>query len=130
MYILQVSHKQPIKSVIHIGCLHSSRAYNHRIKTYCIQKVDSSINHYHAMIHHQNADAMVLASALMRGITPLDVRHFEYFQGGECLSNTHWLGPWRQHFDDELRFICQNHWKIIRKTKKSVFCVVYSVIQL
>jgi hypothetical protein len=30
------------------------------------------------MIHHQNADAMGLASALMRGITPLDVRHFDY----------------------------------------------------
>jgi hypothetical protein len=30
-----------------------------------------------------------------------DVRHFEYFQGGECLSNAHWLGPWRQHFDAE-----------------------------
>ena len=57
-----------------------------------IQKVDSS-NRYHAMIHHQNADAMGLSSALMRGITPLDVRHFEYFQGGECLSNAHWLGP-------------------------------------
>jgi hypothetical protein len=32
------------------------------------------------MIHHQNADAMVL-----------DVRHFEYYQGGECLSNVLWL---------------------------------------
>jgi hypothetical protein len=60
------------------------------------------------MIHHQNADAMGIASALMRGITLLDVRHFQYFQGGECLSNAHWLGPWRQHFDDELR-LCQNH---------------------
>jgi hypothetical protein len=34
----------------------------------------------------RNADAMVLASALMRCIHPLDVRHFEYYQGGECLS--------------------------------------------
>jgi hypothetical protein len=60
------------------------------------------------MIHHQNADAMVLSSARLRGI-PLDVRHFEYYdQGGECLSNAHWLGPWRQHFDDELR-LRQNH---------------------
>ena len=49
------------------------------------------------MIHHQNADAMVLASARLRGIPPLDVHHFEYYQGGECLSNAHWLGPWRQH---------------------------------
>jgi hypothetical protein len=46
-----------------------------------IEKVDSS-NRYHAMIHHQNADAMGLASSLMKGITPPpDVRHFEYFQG-------------------------------------------------
>jgi hypothetical protein len=72
---------------------------------------------------------MGLASALMRGITLLDVCHFEYFQGGECFSNTHWLGPWRQHFDDELR-LRQNHWKIIEKTKKSGFCIVYSVTQL
>jgi hypothetical protein len=28
------------------------------------------------------------------------------------------LGPWRQHFDDELR-LRQNH----RKTKKSIFCL-------
>jgi hypothetical protein len=53
------------------------------------QKVDSS-NRCHAMIHHQNADAIVL-----------DVCHFEYYQGDECLSNVHWQGPWRQHFDDE-----------------------------
>jgi hypothetical protein len=33
------------------------------------------------MIHHQNADAMVLASALMRDIPRLDFRHFEYYQG-------------------------------------------------
>jgi hypothetical protein len=38
------------------------------------------------MIHHQNADAMGLASAFMRGITPLDVRHFEYFQGMNAYS--------------------------------------------
>jgi hypothetical protein len=25
-------------------------------------------------------------SGLMRGIPPLDVCHFEYYQGGECLS--------------------------------------------
>jgi hypothetical protein len=42
------------------------------------QKVDSS-NRCHAMIHHQNADAIVL-----------DVCHFEYYQGDECLSNVHW----------------------------------------
>jgi hypothetical protein len=33
------------------------------------QKVDSS-NRCHAMIHHQNADAMVLVSARLRGIPP------------------------------------------------------------
>ena len=73
-----------------------------------IQKVDSS-NRYHAMIHHQNADATVPASALMRGITPLDIRHFEYFQGVNA-SQTRALAisPWRQHFDDELR-LRQNH---------------------
>ena len=42
--------------------------------------------------------------------SPLDVRHFEYNQAGECLSWAHWLGPWRQHFDDELRLL-QNHRK-------------------
>ena len=33
------------------------------------------------MIRHQNADAMVLVSALMRGIHPLEVHHFEHYQG-------------------------------------------------
>jgi hypothetical protein len=33
------------------------------------------------MNHHQNADAMGLASARLRGIPPLDICHFEYFQG-------------------------------------------------
>jgi hypothetical protein len=31
------------------------------------------------MIRHENADAMVLASALMRGIPPFS--HFKYYQG-------------------------------------------------
>ena len=35
------------------------------------------------------------------------------------LISAHWLGPWRQHFDDELR-LRQNH----RKTNKSGFCIV------
>jgi hypothetical protein len=78
------------------------------------------------MIHHQNADAMVLASVRLRGIPSLDVHHFEYYQGGECLSNVHWLGPWRQHLMTNYR-LCQNHRKIIGKTKKSAFCVPYSV---
>ena len=51
--------------------------------------------------------------------SPLDVRHFEYNQAGECLSWAHWLGPWRQHFDDELRLL-QNH----RKTQEVGFCIV------
>jgi hypothetical protein len=62
----------------------------------------------------------------MRGISPLDIRDFEYCHWGECLSNAHWLGPWRQHFDDESR-LRQNHWKITGKTKKFGFCVAYSV---
>jgi hypothetical protein len=66
---------------------------------------------------------MVLASARLRGI---HVRHFEYYQGGECLSNAHWLGPWRQHLMTNYG-LRQNHRKIIGKTKKSALCVPYSV---
>jgi hypothetical protein len=62
----------------------------------------------------------------MRGISPLDIRDFEYCHWGECLSNAHWLGPWRQQFDDESR-LRQNHWKITGKTKKFGFCVACSV---
>jgi hypothetical protein len=63
----------------------------------------------------------------MKGITPLDVRHFEYFQGGECLSNAHWLGPWRQHFDDELRLYTPKSLENHRKNQEvgllcSLFC--------
>ena len=47
-----------------------------------------------------NADAMVLASACLRGIHPLILFRMANVQG-ECLLNMHWLGPWRQHFDDE-----------------------------
>ena len=54
------------------------------------------------MICHENADAMILASALMRGIPPWTSAILNIIRGGECLSNAHWLGPWRQHFDDEL----------------------------
>jgi hypothetical protein len=71
----------------------------------------------------QNKDT-VLASVRLRGIPSctsaiLNIK-------GEYLSNAHWLGPWRKHFDDELR-LRQNRWKIIGKTNKSGFCVVYSV---
>ena len=48
-----------------------------------------------------NADAMVLASARLRGIHPPDNIQNDERPGGECLLNAHWLGPWRQHFDDE-----------------------------
>ena len=75
------------------------------------QKVDAS-NRCHAMIHHQNA-----------GISPPWTSAILNYQGGECLSNAHWLGPWRQHFEDELR-LPQNRWKIIGK---SGFCMTYSV---
>ena len=48
-----------------------------------------------------NADAMVLASVRLRGIHPPDIIQNGGHPGGECLSNAHCLGPWRQHFDDE-----------------------------
>ena len=38
----------------------------------------------------------------------------------------HWLGPWRQHLMTNYG-LRQNHRKIIAKTKKSAFCVRYSV---
>jgi hypothetical protein len=57
---------------------------------------------------------------------PLDVQHFEYYQGGECLSNAHWLGPWRLYLMTNYG-LRQNHRKIVGKTKKSAFCVPYSV---
>ena len=44
---------------------------------------------------------MVLASARLRGIHDPDNIQNGGHPGGECLSNAHWLGPWRQHFDDE-----------------------------
>jgi hypothetical protein len=43
-------------------------------------------NRCHSMIRHQNAVAMFLAKAVMRGIHPLNVRHFEYFQGGKIIA--------------------------------------------
>ena len=42
---------------------------------------------------------MVLASARLRGIHPPDNIQNGGRPGGECLSNAHWLGPWRQHFE-------------------------------
>ena len=43
---------------------------NHRIQTHRRSTHPKERNRCHAMIRHQNADAMVLASALMRGIPP------------------------------------------------------------
>jgi hypothetical protein len=36
------------------------------------------------MIRDQNAFAMFLVSALVRGMHPLNVRHIEYFQGANA----------------------------------------------
>jgi hypothetical protein len=49
---------------------------NHRIET--IQ----TRNRRHAMIRHQNAR---IQHAYERRLPPLNARHFQYFQGGECL---------------------------------------------
>jgi hypothetical protein len=85
-----------VGNVLQVGIEPASLGLHHRISPRSArQKVDSS-NRCHAMIHRQNADAMVLASARLRGIPPLDVCHFEYYQGGECLSNAHWLRPWHR----------------------------------
>jgi hypothetical protein len=65
------------------------------------------------MIHHQNADAMGLIQCAYARHYPSGRRHFEYFQGGECLSNAHWLGPCRQHFDDEFIINLYGYAKII-----------------
>jgi hypothetical protein len=60
---------------------------------------------------------MVLASARLRCIHPPDNIQNGGRPGGKCLSNAHWLGPWRQHFDDE-------SWQ---RLLESTFCVPYSV---
>jgi hypothetical protein len=80
---------------------------------------------------HQNADAMVLASVRLRGIPPpLDVHHFEYYQVGECLSNAHWLGPWRQHLMTNYG-LRQNHRKNIGKTQEvGLLCTLFCATDL
>jgi hypothetical protein len=55
--------------------------YSHRIKTHRTSTQPKKRNHCHTMIRHQNADTMLLPIALMRGISPMDVCHFEYYQG-------------------------------------------------
>jgi hypothetical protein len=59
-----------------------------------------------------NADAMVLASTLMRGIHPPDNIQNDGCPGGEYLS-------WRQHLDDES---CMS-WQRLRFLAGSTFCV-------
>jgi hypothetical protein len=64
---------------------------------------------------------MVLASARLRGIHNPDNIQNGGHPGGECLSNMHWLGPRRQHFDDE-------SWRGSGySSQPSDFCVPYSV---
>ena len=55
------------------------------------------------VIRHQNADAMVLASALMRGCihSPDNIENGRCPGGEMPIILAHWLGPWRQHFYDE-----------------------------
>ena len=73
------------------------------------------------MIRHQNALVMFLASVLMRGTHPLNVRHFEYFHWDECLSQAHWLGICMATVLQRLR---QNH----RRIQEVCFlCSLYSV---
>jgi hypothetical protein len=64
---------------------------------------------------------------IIKMLTPWS-RHFEYYQGGECLSNAHWLGPWRQHLMTNYG-LRQNH----RKNQEvcllcTLFCGVAAVM--
>jgi hypothetical protein len=82
------------------------------------QKVDSS-NRCHAMIHHQNADAMVLASARLRGIPPWTSAILNIIRG--CMPLT----------SAQARTMASVFWwritvtpkSLENKTKKSAFCV-------
>jgi hypothetical protein len=62
------------------------------------------------MIRHENADAMVLSSALMRGIHPWTSAILNIIRGRMPLISALARSRWRQHFDDELR-LSQNHRK-------------------
>jgi hypothetical protein len=80
---------------------------DHRITKHRWLTQPKKRNRCHAMICHQNADDMVLLSALTRSIPPPEVCHFEYYQAGENACHKRagsWLrGPiWHQYFDDEL----------------------------
>jgi hypothetical protein len=61
---------------------------------------------------------MVLASARLRGIHPPDNIQNGGRPGGEYLSNAHWLGPWRQHFDDE-------SWRGSGYTRVDLLCALF-----
>ena len=63
-----------------------------------------------------NADAMVLASARLRGIHHPDNIQNGGHPGG-CLSNAHWLGPWRQH-------LMMNH-GVAAVTRVDLLCALF-----
>ena len=63
------------------------------------------------MIRHENADAMVLASALMRGIHP---------------PGRSPIGLWRQHFDDELRLRPKSEEKPTSRSSVCLYHVIWS----
>jgi hypothetical protein len=69
-----------------------------------------------------NADAMVAASARLRGIHPPDIIQNGGRSGGECLSYAHWLGPWAM--------ASAFWWWIMawQRLLESTFCVPYSVV--
>jgi hypothetical protein len=74
------------------------------------------------MIRHENADGPSQCAYEKR--PPWMSTILNIIRGGECLSNAHWLGPWRQHFNDELR-LRQNRWKIIGNHKVGQLCSLY-----
>ena len=76
-------------------------AFGHRIETIRTEArlLGFSYDFGVTVIRHKNAEAMVLASALMRDIHPLIIFKMADVQGDA--SHKHWLGHWRQHFDDE-----------------------------
>jgi hypothetical protein len=56
----------------------------------------------------------------MRGISPLDICHFEYYQGVNASHK-------RSGYDHGVSFLMTNYSyaKIIGKTEKSGFCIVF-----
>ena len=103
--------------VVHdVACnITESRPYRKQTQPVSQKSVTTATPSF-GMIRHQNALVMFLASVLMRGTHPLNVRHFEYFHWHECLSQAHWLGIWRQY--------CNGYAKILGESKTSAFCVI------